>query len=117
MSVKTLPLLAAIAVSAFSVAIALAAPFVVSDPVDPEATHCGFKMDSAARTDVAVAMSGTAKICKLDLAGLGSGSHTVNATTVDIDPVYGRRESVPSANFTFVVPTAPPAPSGLKLQP
>jgi hypothetical protein len=117
MSLKTLSLMAAVVVAACFVAVAQAAPFVVSDPVDVMVTHCGFKLDAAARTDVAVALSGTDKICKLDLAGLAAGSHTLTATAVDIDPVWGRRESVPSANFMVVVPTNPIAPSGLKLQP
>lgn len=98
-------------------ATAQAAPFVVSDPLDPSATHCGFKMDAQARTDVPVALSGTDKICRLDVAGLSVGSHVVNATTVATDAVWGRRESPASANFTFSVPAVPGAPSGLGLKP
>jgi hypothetical protein len=95
----------------------IAAPFIVSDPLDPRATHCGWKMDAGTRTDVAAAMSGTDKICKLDLAGLAAGSHTVSATAVAVDPIWGRLESAASANFTFAVPTMPTVPSGLKLAP
>jgi hypothetical protein len=94
-----------------------AAPFIVSDPVDTHATHCGWKMDAGARTDVAVVLSGTNKICKLDLAGLAAGSHTASATAVAIDPTWGRSESPASANFTFAVPSLPTVPSGLKLTP
>lgn len=94
----------------------LAAPFVVSDPLDPAATHCGWSMDAGTRADAPVAMSGTNKICKLDLAHLSGGSHTVSATAVALDAVWGRRESVPSALFTFAVPTIPAAPVGLGLQ-
>jgi hypothetical protein len=97
--------------------LAQAAPFVVSDPVDPACTHCGFKTDAGTRTDVAVALDGTAKICKLDISSLAAGSHTVNATAVAIDPVWGRRESVASANFPFVVTTVPVPPLGLGLRP
>ena len=96
---------------------AIAAPFIVSDPLDARATHCGWKMDAGTRTDVAVAMSGTDKICKLDLAGLAAGSHTVSATAVANDPVWGRVESPASANFTFAVPSLLAAPPGLKLAP
>ena len=96
---------------------AMTAPFVVSDPVDPTATHCGFKMDTAARADVPVATSGTNKICRLDLAGVAVGSHTVTATVVVVDTIWGRRESPASANFTFAVSAMPPGPGGLKLVP
>jgi hypothetical protein len=94
-----------------------AAPFVVSGPLETRATHCGFAMDGGARSDIVVATSGTDKICKMDLAGLATGSHVVNATAVANDAVYGRLESPPSANFTFAVPTIPVVPSGLKLTP
>lgn len=94
-----------------------AAPFVVSGPLDARATHCGFATDGGARTDIVVATSGTDKICKMDLAGLTTGSHVVNATAVAVDAVWGRLESAPSANFTFAVPTIPAVPSGLKLTP
>ena len=97
--------------------VAQAAPFIISDPVDARATHCGWKMDAGVRTDVAVVLSGTDKICKLDLAGLATGSHTVSATAVAIDPVWGRQESPASANFPFVVPTTPVTPPGLRLAP
>lgn len=95
----------------------LASPFIVSDPVDPAVTHCGFKLDAAARADVPIAMSGPSKICRLDIAGVAVGSHTVNATAVAIDTVWGRRESPASTNFTFSVPTIPTVPAGLGLQP
>lgn len=95
----------------------VAAPFIVSDALDPRATHCGWKMDAGTRTDVAVTLSGADKICKLDLAGLATGPHTVSATAVAVDPIWGRVESPASANFTFAVPTTPTVPSGLKLAP
>jgi hypothetical protein len=104
-------------VALFISAAAQAAPFVVSDPLDTRATHCGWKLDAGVRTDVVVYLSGTDKICRLDLAGLPAGSHTVSATAVAIDPIWGRMESVPSANFTFVVPGSLSAPVGLGLRP
>ena len=94
----------------------LAAPFVVSAPLDPAATHCGWSMDAGTRTDAPVALSGTNKICKLDLANLAVGSHTVTATAVALDAAWGRRESGPSALFTFAVPPILAAPTGLVLQ-
>jgi hypothetical protein len=96
---------------------ALSAPYVVSGPLDPRATHCGWKLDAGARTDVVVHTVADNKVCRLDLAGLPVGSHTVSATAVAIDPIWGRMESVPSANFTFAVPGLPSAPIGLGLKP
>ena len=96
---------------------ASAAPFIVSDPLDPRATHCGWKFNAEARTDVPAALSGTNKICKVDLAGRAPGSYTINATAVAVDPVWGRMESAPSANFTQAVPGTPGAPSGLVIVP
>jgi hypothetical protein len=95
---------------------AVAAPFIISDPLDSAVTHCGWKTDSGIRIDVPVALSGTDKICKLDLSNLVAGSHTLSATAVAIDPIFGRRESVPTANFLLVVPSVPALPSGLRLQ-
>ena len=106
-----------ILVTLFLSAIAQAAPFVVSDPLDTRATHCGWKIGDGARTDVVVHTVGDDKICRLDLVGLPAGSHTVSATAVAIDPTWGRMESPPSANFTFAVPGSLSAPVGLGLRP
>jgi hypothetical protein len=95
---------------------AQATPFVVSDPLDSRATHCGWKLDAGVRTDAVVYLSGADKICRLDLAGLTAGSHTVSATAVAIDPTWGRMESAPSANFTFAAPGSLSAPVGLGLR-
>jgi hypothetical protein len=94
-----------------------AAPFIVSDPLDPRATHCGWKFNAEARVDVPVALSGTDKICKVDLAGRAPGSYTINATAVAVDPLWGRMESAPSANFTQAVPGQLGSPSGLVIVP
>lgn len=94
-----------------------AAPFVVSGPLDARATHCGWALDSGERSDSPVAASGADKICKLDLAGLAAGPHTITATAVAVDTIWGRLESAASAPFAFDVPTTPSAPSGLRLVP
>ena len=104
-------------VALFLSAAAQAAPFVVSDPLDTRATHCGWKLNAGVRTDAVVHTVGGDKICRLDLAGLPVGSHTVSATAVAIDPTWGRMESPPSANFTFAVPGSLSAPVGLGLRP
>lgn len=97
--------------------LAVAGPFVVSDPLDDRATHCGWVKDGAPRIDVPVVVTPAGKICKWDLAGLAAGAHTVNATAVAIDPNWGRLESAPSAPFGFSVPTAPKIPAGMALTP
>ena len=94
-----------------------AAPFIVSDPLDSRATHCGWKFNAEARVDVLVALSGTDKICKVDLAGRAVGSYTVTVTAVAVDHAWGRLESAPSAPFAFAVPSAAGAPGNLRLVP
>ncbi len=94
-----------------------AAPFIVSDPLDTRATHCGWKFNTDARVDVPVALSGTDKICKVDLAGKTVGTYTITATAVAVDPVWGRMESAPSANFTLSVPGPLAIPPGLRIVP
>lgn len=80
MSIKTISLLA----EAFAVAIAQAAPFVISDFVDVSVTHGGWKTDAATRVDVTVAQSGGDRICKLDIGAPAAGSHTVSASALPI---------------------------------
>ena len=104
-------------VALFLSAAAQAAPYVVSDPLNPRATHCGWKIGDGERTDVLVHTMGADKICRIDVGSLPVGSHTVSATTVAIDPIWGRDDSVPSANFTFAVPGSLSAPVGLGLRP
>ena len=96
--------------------VAEAAPFIISDPIDTRATHCGFKYGSNARVDVPVGTNAAgAKICKDDIGGLAAGTYTVNATALYIDPVQGRQESAPSTNFTFDRLSPPAAPAGMRL--
>ena len=96
---------------------ASAAPFIVSDPVDSRATHCGWQFNAEARVDVPVALSGADKFCKADLAGRAVGTYAVTATAVAIDPIWGRLESEPSAPFDFARPSLPGVPGGLMLAP
>lgn len=94
-----------------------ASPFVVSDPVDPATTSCGFTMDATPKQTVAVATAGSSKICKLDLAGLTVGSHTVTATAIVNDPIWGVLESAPSLPLSFVKPAVPASPVNIRLSP
>jgi len=44
--------------------VALAAPFAVSDPLDPAATHCGFVLDGAPKVVLPVVAEAGGNICK-----------------------------------------------------
>lgn len=92
----------------------LAAPFVSSDPTAQAVTHCGIVMDAAAKVVVPVFTDATGKYCKFDIASVAVGSHTVKATFINQDPVWGALESALSAPFLFVRPAIPTAaPTGL----
>ena len=82
-----------------------AAPFIVSDPTAQVVTHCGYILDGAAKVDSVVATSPLGKSCKIDIGAVAVGSHTLTASFVNIDAVYGRSESPMTPNFTFVVPS------------
>jgi hypothetical protein len=96
---------------------ALAAPFVVSDPLDPTATHCGVLMDAAAKVLIPVTAAAGWNICKHDLVGISNGSHAVRMTAIANDPVWGSQESVESSPLSFVKPGQPATPGLLRLQP
>ena len=80
--------------------LAYASPFVVSDPSSQTVTHCGVILDDGVKYDVPV----MGKACKIDISTVSVGSHTLKATFVNIDPIWGRSESVTSAPLNFVRP-------------
>lgn len=92
-----------------------AAPFVVSDPSTQTVTHCGVVIDTQPKFDVPVIN----KACKVDISTVTEGAHTIKATFVNIDPVWGRSESVFSTPLNFVRPSAQLliAPSNLVITP
>jgi hypothetical protein len=94
-----------------------ASPFVVSDPLDPSVTDCGIFLDAAPKQTVPVTIAGAGKICKFDLAGIANGAHTVKATAIVNDPVWGVQESPQSAPLSFTKPASPAAPATLRLAP
>lgn len=96
---------------------ATAAPFIVSDPLDPRATHCGWVIDSGTKQDVLVGTAAADKVCKYDLSAVAVGTHTVTATAVAIDPVWGRMESASSVPFSFTRPAPSGVPTGFRLVP
>ena len=85
---------------------ALAAPFVVSDSTTQVVTHCGVVLDSGSKIDVpVVTATPTTAICKYDISAVSVGPHTIKATFVNIDPIWGRSESVFSSPLDFVRPS------------
>ena len=91
---------------------------VVSDPVDPAVTHCGFFLDGAPKATVPVNVVGAVKNCELTLADtLANGAHTVTATAIINDPVWGVKESPQTPPLSFVKPAAPATPAGVRLAP
>lgn len=95
-----------------------AAPFVVSDPVDPATTHCGVFLNAAAKVTVPVTVTATVKTCQYDLANLASGSHTIAMTALVAKTATNTgAESAKSSPLAFSKPDAPAAPAGLGLSP
>ena len=94
-----------------------AAPFVVSDPSVQTVTHCGVMIDATAKVDSPVESVTGGKRCKYDVGGISTGTHTIKATFVNIDPVWGRSESVFSVPLSVTRPGAPVvAPAGLVIE-
>lgn len=93
-----------------------ASPFVISDPLDVRATHCGWQMDATARVDFPVFETAAGNICRYDLAGI-AGAHVINATAWYDDAIYGHLESVPSLDFSFAVAGGIAQPAGLRIVP
>lgn len=94
------------------------APFIVSDSTTytPAPTSCGLFMDAAAKQVVPVALDANSKpYCKFDINTVSTGSHTVTATFIVDDPIWGARESAKSVPFVFTGPPAPSSPAALKL--
>lgn len=96
----------------------VASPFVVSDPTTQTVTHCGILLDSGVKVDIPVTtVNATSAICKYDIGGVSVGPHAIKATFINIDPVWGRSESVTSVPLDFVRPgnviTNPPVGLGI----
>ena len=99
---------------------ASAAPFVVSDPVDPRGTQCKLWVSGVVAGTVPVFDQGDGtKICKFDLANAAPGTYTVTASLIGVDSVLGMVESAQSLPLTFTLPlpVLPTAPTGLKVVP
>lgn len=99
-------------------AITAAAPFVVTDPVDPATTHCGVLLNVAPKLIVPVTTAGGVKNCRYDLATLASGSHTITMTAI-VEKTANNTgaESAPSSPLAFSKPGVPAVPAGLALSP
>lgn len=100
---------------------AFAGPFVVSDPLASGTTSCGVFLDAAGKVTIAVVPAtapAVGNICKFDVSGVSTGSHTIQMTAIAVnDPVWGSQESAKSSPLVFVRPGTPAAPTGLLLTP
>jgi hypothetical protein len=94
-------------------ALAMAAPFVVSDPVAGGATHCGRYEGGTFKADVPI----VAGACKFDIGAQLTGTTVYTATAVINDPLWGRQESVQSLPLSVVRSGVPAAPVGLRSSP
>jgi hypothetical protein len=94
---------------------AWAAPFVESDVTTQIVSGCGVQIDTAAKYDTPT----LAKACHIDISGVTVGTHSIKATFFNVDPVWGRVESVYSLPLSFTRPVAvmPVAPTGLVITP
>lgn len=101
---------------------AQAQPFLTSDPYPasstPKPTHCGVYLDTAAKAEFTVVADASGTYCKVDLASVGTGSHTVKLSYIVKDATWGSLEGPLSSPFAFVrLPGPGSAPTGLGLQP
>jgi len=94
---------------------AWAAPFVESDVTTQTVSGCGVQIDTAAKYDTPTLN----KACHIDISGVTVGSHSIKATFFNVDPVWGRSESVFSVPLAFVRPVSvmPTAPVNLVITP
>ena len=96
--------------------VAWAAPFLEADLAEQTVTHCKLALDGGAfGPDVPV--SGTPRVCRHDLSGTATGAHSAVLVAVADDPIWGRRESAPSAPFAFTRPGVATPPGGIRLVP
>jgi hypothetical protein len=87
---------------------------VISDATTQAVTHCGVTLDTSAKVDVPVEVVSGGKRCKYDANSVTAGTHVIKMTYVNIDPTWGRLESVDSAPLTFTRPANPSqTPGGL----
>ena len=97
--------------------LAFAAPFVEADLPDQSTTHCKMSLDGAAFGPEVPVTATNPKLCRVDLQGTPTGQHDVRLIAVATDPIWGRRESVPSLPFVFTRPGVATPPAGIRLVP
>lgn len=96
----------------------LAAPFVVSDPLDNQSvTHCQFSLNGGTTWTTDLPVTGTPRICYADMQSFNipAGNFSIIARAVIVDPIWGRLESPASLPFAGVRPAAPNRPAGTRV--
>lgn len=102
---------------AFVVSPAFAAPFLEADLSDQSTTHCKLSLDGGAFGPEVPVTATTPKLCRVDMSGTAVGAHSAVLVAVADDPIWGRRESAPSAPFAFTRPGVATPPGGIRLVP
>lgn len=112
------PLRAALWACALVALPAWAAPSVVSDPTAQSAvTHCAWYLDGEARQLVEAPKDARGRpYCRLDVAGVAAGAHSITAAFVITDPAWGEQEGPKADPLPFTRPAQPSKPSGLRVQ-
>lgn len=96
----------------------MATPFVTSDPTAQKVTHCGILLDTGAKIEVpVVTVTPTTAKCSYDVGSVSIGTHTIKATFINVDPLWGKTESVYSLPLNFERPNSAisNAPTGLDI--
>lgn len=89
-----------------------AAPFLVTDPIDPNADVCVVTINGVTQT-VPPVVEGGQKICKVDLAGAQGGQNDVSLKVRN--NLWGVESA--AAPFAFTKPASIAAPSTIRLVP
>jgi hypothetical protein len=101
--------------------VAMAAPFIVSDPYplesSPQPTHCGIWLNTASKVEMPITAGPAGVYCKYDVGTVSVGSNTIKMSHIYRNPVdpWGDLESPQSSPFTFSRPSTPSAPTGQAL--
>jgi len=71
---------------------------VITDPVVPGVTQCGFYVDSATKITLPVVPTADGNICMMNIDGIDTGTHIIVVTAISVDdPLWGSQESSPSS--------------------
>lgn len=105
--------LIACALAIFLPNLALAAPFLVTDPVDANADRCVYTVKGGTPQEFPVVVEAGQRICKIDLAGAAVGTNDI--TLAVKSSLWGTVST--AVPFAFSRPSNLPAPANSRLVP